>query len=49
MKMVRTIILEETTNGKTTYKDEDGLKLELTVNSSNSAEKYTIKDEKITN
>ena len=38
--------IKETIDGNTTYKDEDGLKLELTINSSSASERYTIKDDK---
>lgn len=46
MKMVHHYFIKETIDGNTTYKDEDGLKLELTINSSSASESYTIKDDK---
>ena len=38
--------IKETKNGTTTYKDEDGLKLELTINTSDNNAYYTITDDK---
>lgn len=38
--------VKETKNNKTTYKDEDGLKLELTINESSENARYTVTNEK---